>query len=107
MENLNLTPTLYRLIGESAAPLRSVETAFAVDSTGFGANRFYRHFSNKYGTERLRRDFMKLHAHHRHEDERGSRCRRDRLLRFRQPRLAAVRATAGGQRATVPDCGGE
>jgi len=62
IENPNLTPTLTRLVREAAAPLRSVETQFAIDSTGFGTGSFYRHYSNKYGEDRSRRDFIKLHA---------------------------------------------
>jgi transposase len=62
IENPNLTPTLTRLITASAAPLRAVETQFAIDSTGFGTHRFYRHYSQKYGKDKERHDFLKLHA---------------------------------------------
>jgi transposase len=62
IENPNLTPTLQRLVTACAAPLRSVETAFAIDSTGFGTRRFYRHFSAKWGKETASRDWVKLHA---------------------------------------------
>ncbi len=33
-----------------------------MDSTGFGLQSFYRHFSAKYGHDVERRDFLKLHA---------------------------------------------
>jgi len=57
-----LTPILHDLIQRSAAPLKALESQFAVDSTGFGLNRFYRHFSEKYGKEAKRRDWLKMHA---------------------------------------------
>lgn len=39
-----------------------VESDFAVDSTGFGVQRFYRHYSAKYGHEQYARDYLKVHA---------------------------------------------
>jgi transposase len=62
IEDEAITPTLYALVTESALPLKAVESAFAVDSTGFGTNCFYRHFSNKYGNDLRRKDYIKLHA---------------------------------------------
>lgn len=62
IEDPRLTPTLHDLIAASAAPLRSVESTFAVDSTGFGTQRFYRHYSAKYGHDQYSRDYLKLHA---------------------------------------------
>lgn len=63
IEDASITPTLHRLITASAAPLASVETAFAVDSSGFGTQCFYRHYSAKYGGhDQYSRDFLKLHA---------------------------------------------
>jgi len=62
IENPAMTPTLHRLVAQSAAPLSVVETAFAVDSTGFGTQQFYRHFTAKYGRERTSRNYVKLHA---------------------------------------------
>jgi transposase len=59
----SITPILHQLIAASASPLASVESAFAVDSTGFGTQCFYRHFANKYtGKEKISRDYIKLHA---------------------------------------------
>jgi hypothetical protein len=42
MENAALTPILKSLIGYSARPLRAIETDFAIDSSGFGTNKFER-----------------------------------------------------------------
>lgn len=58
----SLTPLLSDLITRSALPLKALESTFAVDSTGFGTQSFYRHYSVKYGKEASRRDFIKLHA---------------------------------------------
>jgi transposase len=62
IEDATITPTLHGLITASAAPLKSVESAFAVDSTGFGTQCFYRHFSAKYGHDQISRNYLKLHA---------------------------------------------
>src|ERR1035437_10046343 len=48
--------------GRPRLPLRAVESDFAVDSTGFGLQRFYRHYTAKYGHEQYVRDYVKLHA---------------------------------------------
>lgn len=63
IEDASITPTLHRLIAASSAPLASVESAFAVDSTGYGTECFYRHYSAKYGGhDQYSRDYLKLHA---------------------------------------------
>lgn len=62
LDDESLTPELQRLITRSALPLRALETGFAVDSTGFGTQCFYRHFSAKYGRDQFARDYLKLHA---------------------------------------------
>jgi transposase len=62
IEDAAMTPTLYDLVSASAAPLRSVESIFAIDSTGFGTQCFYRHFSARYGHDEYSRDYVKLHA---------------------------------------------
>jgi transposase len=49
------------LIVRSAAPLRSLETAFAVDSSGFTSSRFVRWYDMKYGSERQVKDWIKVH----------------------------------------------
>lgn len=63
IEDETITPLLHQLIAATAAPLGVVESAFAVDSTGFGTQCFYRHFTNKHGgREQVSRDYVKLHA---------------------------------------------
>jgi transposase len=62
LEDESLTPIISDLITQSAVPLRGVETQFAVDSTGIGTQCFYRHYAAKYGHDREKREFVKLHA---------------------------------------------
>ena len=62
LERESLTPILGELITRSALPLRALENDFAVDSTGFGLQSFYRHFSAKYGHDQFSRDYLKLHV---------------------------------------------
>jgi len=63
IEDGTIEPTLHNLIAASAAPLKAVESAFAVDSTGFGTQCFYRHYSARYGGhDQYSRDYVKLHA---------------------------------------------
>jgi transposase len=62
IENPELTPILYDLVTASAAPLAAVEDTFAVDSTGFGCQQYYRHYAVKYGKEMFAHDWLKLHA---------------------------------------------
>jgi DDE family transposase/SWIM zinc finger len=62
LDKESLTPILHDLITRAALPLKALETDFAVDSTGFGLQSFYRHFSAKYGRETERRKFLKVHA---------------------------------------------
>ena len=54
MEDERCTPILKRLIAFSARPLRSVETNFAIDSSGFSSSRYERWFDEKYGVTRTR-----------------------------------------------------
>lgn len=56
-----LTPYITRLIVESSLPLKSVETAFAVDSSGFSTCRFTRWYDVKYGKDEDWREWIKLH----------------------------------------------
>jgi transposase len=56
-----LTPYLYELIAMSAMPLKSVESDFAVDSSGFSTGQFMRWFDVKYGKKEDRRMWLKLH----------------------------------------------
>lgn len=57
-----MTNALFSLVTLSALPLKAVETDFAVDSTGFSTSRFDRWYDHKWGKERTRRDWVKLHA---------------------------------------------
>lgn len=55
------TPILSDLIIRSAAPLRSIETEFAVDSSGFSGCRFEKWFDQKYGVPRSVGAWVKAH----------------------------------------------
>jgi len=61
LESEALTPYLYELISLSAAPLKSIESDFAVDSSGFSTGQFMRWLDVKYGTKEDRRQWLKLH----------------------------------------------
>jgi len=61
LESEALTPYLYELIKLSAAPLKSIESNFAVDSSGFSTGQFMRWLDVKYGTKEDRRQWLKLH----------------------------------------------
>lgn len=56
------TPILTRLIEASAVPLAGVETAFAVDSTGFSTSVHRRWYDAKYGKEMSEATWLKCHA---------------------------------------------
>lgn len=56
-----LTPYLYSLINTSSLPLKSVESDFAVDSSGFSTGQFMRWLDVKYGKEEDRRMWLKVH----------------------------------------------
>lgn len=57
----SLTPYITQLIIESSLPLKSVETDFAIDSSGFSTNTYTRWFDVKYGNDEDWRDWIKLH----------------------------------------------
>lgn len=61
LEKPELTPILRDLITQSSLPLRSVETDFAADSSGFTTCRFTRWFDHKYGEVRQKHDWVKCH----------------------------------------------
>lgn len=61
LDNPALTPILKSLIEESAAPLRAVETDFAVDASGFTTSRFVRWYDAKYGKMRSEHEWVKCH----------------------------------------------
>jgi len=56
-----LTPILERLLTISAMPLRSVETTFAPDSSGFRTSKFGQYAVEKYGTMKKHR-WVKAHV---------------------------------------------
>jgi transposase len=61
LEREELTPILKQLITESSLPLKSVETCFAADSSGFATGQFSRWFDAKYGEEKQQHDWVKVH----------------------------------------------
>lgn len=61
LENPELTPILTNMITRSAMPLKTIETAFAVDSSGFMTSRFTRWYDQKYGAVRQSHDWVKAH----------------------------------------------
>lgn len=61
LENPAFTPILTELVAKSAAPLRAVETTFAVDSSGFSSSRFERWYDAKYGVTRQKCVWVKVH----------------------------------------------
>jgi len=61
LESAELFPILVQLIEGSAAPLASVESQFAVDSTGFAYCRFTRWFDIKYGRPTQEQQWVKAH----------------------------------------------
>lgn len=62
MRDKHLTPQLHKLIHLTALPLSSVETKFAVDSSGFGTSRFARYYSFKHGKNMKYRQWLKAHV---------------------------------------------
>ena len=61
LANPELTPVLKSLVTLSSLPLKSVETDFAVDSSGFSTSRFVRWFNKKYGRELDNQEWVKVH----------------------------------------------
>src|SRR5204862_2624868 len=57
----SLTPILKQLIADSSQPLKSIETNFAVDSSGFSTTSFVRWFDVKYGKDEDWHDWIKMH----------------------------------------------
>jgi transposase len=62
MENPLFTPILKSLIAKSAAPLKAVDMAFAIDSSGFSTNKFERWYDQKYGVTKLKHVWVKVHT---------------------------------------------
>jgi len=61
LENPALTPLLKSLIEQSASPLKAIETDFAVDSSGFSTSTYARWFDHKWGKERSKQAWVKVH----------------------------------------------
>ncbi len=63
LEMKELTPYLKEMIVESSLPLKTVETDFAVDSSGFSTCMFKRWFQAKYGKDQSieKREWIKVH----------------------------------------------
>jgi len=61
MEDEAVTPILKAMVETASLPLKSVETDFAADSSGFTTSRFVRWFDHKYGGERKAHDWIKVH----------------------------------------------
>lgn len=57
----SLTPYLKQLIAESSLPLQSIESDFAVDSSGFSTSNYVRWFDVKYGNNEDWHDWLKMH----------------------------------------------
>lgn len=57
----SLTPYLKDLIAQSSLPLKSIETDFAVDSSGFSTTSYVRWFDVKYGGNEDWHDWIKMH----------------------------------------------
>ncbi|HEX8721887.1 MAG TPA: transposase [Pyrinomonadaceae bacterium] len=62
LELEEMTDCLKRLIVESSLPLKSVESDFAADSSGFATGQFSRWFDAKYGEEKQQHDWVKVHV---------------------------------------------
>jgi hypothetical protein len=61
LENPAIAPLLTAMIEESAAPLASVESDFAVDSSGFASSVYRRWYSEEYGEEKPTVQWIKAH----------------------------------------------
>ncbi len=61
LEREDLTEILKELIMRTSLPLKAVESAFAVDASGFSTCRFVRWFNERYGHEQTNRDWIKVH----------------------------------------------
>jgi transposase len=61
LESPEATPILLSLIEQSSLPLRSLESSFAVDSTGFAFCRFVRWYDIKYNRFTAEQNWVKAH----------------------------------------------
>jgi transposase len=55
------TPILMAMIRQSSLPLRSVESQFAIDSSGFATSRYVKWVDEKYGVNRQKAEWVKAH----------------------------------------------
>jgi transposase len=62
IERADVTALLTTLVEESAAPLKAIESQFAVDSTGFSTSTYARWFDHKYGRDVKEQRWIKCHA---------------------------------------------
>jgi transposase/predicted RNA-binding Zn-ribbon protein involved in translation (DUF1610 family) len=60
--NSSFTPILEKMVELTAVPLKGVEIDFASDATGFSTSQFGRWFDEKWGEEKEKRIYRKLHA---------------------------------------------
>ena len=56
------TEVLQHLVAESAKSLKTVESSFACDSSGFSASRFDRWYDHKHGGQKIQRTWVKAHV---------------------------------------------
>lgn len=61
LDDADLTPLLHKLITVTSLPLRSVETDFAIDSSGFSTTGTVTWFNTKFGHDVDNHDWIKLH----------------------------------------------
>jgi hypothetical protein len=61
MEMEATTAILSALIVKSSLPLRTVETTFAPDSSGFATSRYVKWFDEKYRINRMKAEWVKCH----------------------------------------------
>lgn len=61
LDNPAVGDILRSLITESSLPLKTVEVDFACDSSGFMTSRFVKWFDHKYGVERQKHAWVKVH----------------------------------------------
>lgn len=61
LQDADTTDAMQQLVVRTFLPLRTVETTFAVDSSGFSVSRHVRWMDEKYGIERSGRDWVKCH----------------------------------------------
>ncbi len=62
LEDETLTPVLRGLVTVSSLPLKTVDVAFAVDSSGVGSSRYIKWHDTKHGTERRQATWVKCHV---------------------------------------------